>query len=244
LAEVVPSSRLIGQIMCANKANTTSRVRDRVFLIEFAHSTTTMSLLLDTTSDALSSALNTSEFNVLTELQRADDFRSTAVQPVQEEEVVSSYYKGVIWYLIPSLRGVATGKGASKSFIYKYGWRLLKPDTSPIQYFWICTSCHKQRSHRKHAYNVSNGTDSAISHLLTAHNIDKDGPRERSRSIADQVSGQPPSSSRISSSSMGYDIEDMVLYLTRLTRRGQLLLLSSMRTLLSAFSNRRTCNTA
>jgi hypothetical protein len=38
-----------------------------------------MSLLLNTTSDALSSALNTSKLNVLTELQRADDFRSTVV---------------------------------------------------------------------------------------------------------------------------------------------------------------------
>jgi hypothetical protein len=82
--------------MCAKKANTTSRVRDRLFLIELAHSITTMSLLLDTTSDALSSALNTFELNVLSELQRADDFRSTAVQPVQEEEVVSSYCKGVM----------------------------------------------------------------------------------------------------------------------------------------------------
>jgi hypothetical protein len=162
--------------------------------------------LLDTTSDALSSAPNTSKFIVPTEHQRADDFRSTAPEPVhQEEEASSGYYQGVTWSRIPSLRGVPTGKGASKSYVYRYGWRMLKPNTSLIQYFWVCASCHKQRNHGKHSYNITNGTDSATTHLLSIHNIDKDGPRKRSRSVADQVSCQPPS--RISSSLMGYDIE-------------------------------------
>jgi hypothetical protein len=162
--------------------------------------------LPDTTTDALSSAPGTSKIHIPTECQRTDDFRSTAPELVrQEEDVSAGYYKGVTWSSIPHLQGVPSGKGASKSFVYRYGWRMLRPDTSPIQYFWVCTSCHKQRNHRKHDYNITNGTDSAITHLLSHHNIDKDGPRKRPRSIADQVSGQP-SSSRLSSSSIGYDI--------------------------------------
>jgi hypothetical protein len=62
---------------------------------------------------------------------------------------------------------------------------MLKPDTSPIQYFWVYTSCHKQRNHRKHSYNITNGIDSAIIYLLSIYNIDKDGPRKRSRSVVD-----------------------------------------------------------
>jgi hypothetical protein len=74
----------------------------------------------------------------------------------------------------------------------------------PLKYHWVCTSCHKQRSHRPHNYNVTKGTDAAINRLLDHHHINKDGSTlKRTCSIADQVSSQPPS---ITTSSYGQDI--------------------------------------
>jgi hypothetical protein len=58
----------------------------------------------------------------------------------------------------------------------------------PLKYHWVCTSCHKQRSHRPHNYNVTKGTDAAINRLLDHHHINKDGSTlKRTCSIADQV---------------------------------------------------------
>ncbi|THX67806.1 hypothetical protein D6D08_06550 [Aureobasidium pullulans] len=97
--------------------------------------------------------------------------------------------------------GVPNGKGASKSPIWKYGWRVQKTATVPTKFFWVCTNCHKSRAHRTYIYNITNGTDSAANHLSAVHDIGKDGPRKRPRSIAEQVSSQPASSSH------GQDIE-------------------------------------
>jgi hypothetical protein len=158
----------------------------------------------NTLSDILSSAPNTSEFNVPTELQRIDDFRSTAPETQEEEEPTVTYYTHVDWSRLPLLEGVRNGKGASKSHIWNYGWRMQKKGIKPLKYHWVCTSCHKQRSHRPHNYNVTNGTDAAITHLLEQHQINKDGTTlKRTRSIADQVSSQAPS---ITTSSHGHDI--------------------------------------
>jgi hypothetical protein len=159
-----------------------------------------------TFSDTLSSAPQTSVLNVPTQYQRSTDFRSTAPEVDREEEEATGYYKDVDWSRIPTLERVPNGKGASSSPVWKYGWRMQVRGETPPKYHWVCTRCHKQRSHRKHAYNVTNGTDSAITHLLNVHDIDKDGPRlKRTRSIADQVSSQP-TSSRVSNSSYGQDI--------------------------------------
>ncbi|THY01336.1 hypothetical protein D6D01_10368 [Aureobasidium pullulans] len=161
----------------------------------------------DTFSDVLSSALNTSEIRVPTELQRTDDFRSIAPNPPEQDQADITYYSSVDWSALPHLEGTNNGKGASKSYIWKYGWRMQKKQAMPRKYFWVCTSCHKQRSHRTYNYNITNGTDSAISHLLEVHDIDREGPRlKRTRSIADQVSSQP-ASSRVSNSSYGQDID-------------------------------------
>jgi hypothetical protein len=158
----------------------------------------------NTLSDILSSVPNTSEFNVPTELQRTDDFRSTAPESREEEELANTYYSHVDWTRLPLLEGVRNGKGASKSYVWNYGWRMQKKGIIPLKYHWVCTSCHKQRSHRPHNYNVTKGTDAAINHLLDHHHINKDGSTlKRTRSIADQVSSQPPS---ITTSSYGQDI--------------------------------------
>jgi hypothetical protein len=103
----------------------------------------------NTLSDILSSAPNTSEFNVPIELQRIDDFRSTAPKTQEEEEEPTiTYCTHVDWSRLPLLDGVRNGKGASKSHIWNYGWRMQKKGIKPLKYHWVCTSCHKQRSHR------------------------------------------------------------------------------------------------
>jgi hypothetical protein len=75
----------------------------------------------NTLSDILSSVPNTSEFNVPTELQRTDDFRSTAPESREEEELANTYYSHVDWTRLPLLEGVRNSKGASKSYVWNYG---------------------------------------------------------------------------------------------------------------------------
>jgi hypothetical protein len=97
----------------------------------------------NTLSDILSSVPNTSEFNVPTELQRTDDFRSTAPESREEEELANTYYSHVDWTRLPLLEGVRNGKGASKSYVWNYGWRMQKKGIIPLKYHWVCTSCHQ-----------------------------------------------------------------------------------------------------
>jgi hypothetical protein len=128
----------------------------RLYSINLLTSTLHHTTILNnnTLSDILSSVPNTSEFNVPTELQRTDDFRSTAPES-REEELANTYYSHVDWTRLPLLGGVRNGKGASKSYVWNYGWRMQKKGIIPLRYHWVCTSCHKPRSHRPHNYNVT-----------------------------------------------------------------------------------------
>lgn len=80
----------------------------------------------DTASDVLSSVLNTSVINVPTHLQRTDDFRSTAPEAHEVEGAETEYYIHVDWSRLLPYEGVPNVKGARKSSIWKYGWRVQK----------------------------------------------------------------------------------------------------------------------
>ena len=115
----------------------------------------------------LASTVASSDIHVPIELQRPDDFQSTAAQADTSRTVNSiDYYKDVDFQRLQfherdgtfiKLEGCHNGLGASKSWIYNYGWRAQQQGVVPEVYYWICKTCYKRRVTRC-AYSCGNGT--------------------------------------------------------------------------------------
>jgi hypothetical protein len=152
-----------------------------------------------------------SELNIPTEFQKPDDFRSTAAHTDTSRTVGNlDYYKDVDFTRLYwrerdgskiQLEGCLNGKGASKSWIFNYGWRMQVQGVVPEAYYWVCRSCYNKRITRC-AFSVGYGTAPGTKHLST-HNITVHGEGQAKRS---RLSSSFAASST-KSSSHGQDIE-------------------------------------
>ncbi|KAG9994666.1 hypothetical protein KCU78_g18313, partial [Aureobasidium melanogenum] len=162
-------------------------------------------------SAPLTTLAPSSELNIPTEFQRPDDFRSTAAHTDTSRTVRNlDYYKDVDFTRLYwrerdgskiQLEGCLNGKGASKSWIFNYGWRMQVQGVVPEAYYWVCRSCYNKRITRC-AFSVGYGTAPGIKHLST-HNITVHGEGQAKRS---RLSSSFAASSN-KSSSHGQDIE-------------------------------------
>jgi hypothetical protein len=162
-------------------------------------------------SAPLTTLAPSSELNIPTEFQQPDDFRSTAAHTNTSRTVGNlDYYKDVDFTRLRwrerdgttiQLEGCLNGKGASKSWIFNYGWRAQVQGSIPEIYYWICRSCYNKRITRC-GFSVNSSTAPPIKHLLT-HNITVHGEGQAKRS---RLSSSFAASST-KSSSHGQDIE-------------------------------------
>ena len=138
-----------------------------------------------------SPTIATSQLQVSTEIQRADDFyslRNEAApgQPNPDE----SAYEGIKWNL---LRGfiIPTDDVVIDSGVWKQGYRLCKQGSDRI--YWLCKQCHttgrtKRNSLEQVLYVTDKATSSAIAHLKSVHNIDQNSEpvQKRNKRLLDE----------------------------------------------------------
>jgi hypothetical protein len=96
-------------------------------------------------SAPLTTLAPSSELNIPTEFQQPDDFRSTAAHTNTSRTVGNlDYYKDVDFTRLRwrerdgttiQLEGCLDGKGASKSWIFNYGWRAQVQGSIPEIYY-------------------------------------------------------------------------------------------------------------
>ncbi|KAL2358239.1 hypothetical protein BJ546DRAFT_204636 [Cryomyces antarcticus] len=127
----------------------------------------------ESVSEDLSSAPGSSILEVPTNLQRTNDFRSTAAQEEPSQAVNNSdYYSGINWD-IPSLKlfGPTELPEEKGSHIWKHGWRVLHIRKG--EHYWLCRKCHLKGS--VGVYKVEKGLSGVHSHLKASHNTGPQG---------------------------------------------------------------------
>jgi hypothetical protein len=147
--------------------------------------------MASTIADFLSSAPLTSQLYAPSEVQRRDDFASTATTAsTTTDSTTPLAYKDVDWQ---RLRGFELPPPRSKryrtptSFIWAFGWRIYHR-AEGVEY-WLCRLCHTKRPKvlspinpygygTSHAFVCAKTTSTAIDHLKKHHQISKDGPIE------------------------------------------------------------------
>jgi len=133
------------------------------------------------TSIALSyfgSSVPTSQLKAPSKIQQSIDFPSDRTTASTDETENHTTFEGIDWQRLRSFKHLPPRDKrlrATKSFIWKHGWRLYKPATG--REYWICKHCHTSPKEPKNptdfAYVCTNATSSAIDHLKYIHKLGK-----------------------------------------------------------------------
>jgi hypothetical protein len=126
----------------------------------------------------LTSTIATSDLEVPSEIVQTNDFRSLQNHAAASKPAIDeSAYKDIKWnrlkgYIIPS------DDAAIDSGIWRQGYRLYQEASG--RYWWLCRRCHltgrtKKGSLDEVLYIADKATSTAIAHLKSYHNIDKNG---------------------------------------------------------------------
>jgi hypothetical protein len=134
-------------------------------------STTTMP---STIASHFSTAPPTSQLYAPTEVQRPDDFDSTATTISTDTRY--SRDDNLDWTRLVGYIATPRLSKRPKSFVWLYGKRIKK--VSNGREYWLCNICHKQRplavEPSGHIYR-STSTTQAIAHLEVKHHINQNG---------------------------------------------------------------------
>jgi hypothetical protein len=122
----------------------------------------------------------TSQLEAPSEIQQLIDFPSDRTTASTDGTENHASFEGIDWQRLRGFEHLPPrGKRARtpKSFVWKHGWRLYRPDTG--REYWICKHCHlgpkKPLKPTDFAYVCTKATSSAIDHLRDVHKLGRLG---------------------------------------------------------------------
>jgi hypothetical protein len=137
-----------------------------------------------TTASTISDAPLTDELIALSEVQRADDFRSTTTSR-STLSTPSCVNENIDWSRLHGYIATPRLSKRPKSFIWLHGYKI-KDIRTNLEY-WLCKICHKRQPYARepigHMYRCDS-TTTAIGHMEKKHRINQYGlmPTESPRS--------------------------------------------------------------